>query len=204
MWVLAERCRAKAVHAFHPTHSNACTTAPTAGVGVASASVTDVDASTQALTLTFTGGALTPVTVQLPKGGSGAPAGAPLQPAPATVLYLASAWIASWNNGNEPNYRGQIGGRKGADDRCRLSAVKPAGYNYQYRAVLSINATDTVANFATNYGLNTGAHGAVHVGMHAHDCAYDCMPCASHKNRCCTASHKQGFLAPCLPNMDCW
>lgn len=124
----------------------------TAGIGIANMTIVDVDASTQALTLTFTGGALAPLTIQLPKAGSTTTGAAPL-PAPATVVYYAAAW-SNGQMGPYHVYKGKIGGRVGADARCRASTTKPTGYAYQYRAVLSFDATDTIGSMPGNFGLD--------------------------------------------------
>jgi hypothetical protein len=62
------------------------------------------------------------------------------------VLYQANNAIAIAG--------GSIGGRTGADTLCQSASNKPAGYS-NYRAFISVNATDEIRDMPTNYGVPT-------------------------------------------------
>ena len=51
-------------------------------------------------------------------------------------------------------YTGNLGGRSGADEKCRNSALKPGGYS-NYHAFLSVTSDDEIRDMPTNYGVPT-------------------------------------------------
>ncbi len=62
------------------------------------------------------------------------------------VLYQANNAVAITG--------GAIGGRAGADTLCQSASNKPAGYS-NYRAFISVSATDEIRDMPANYGVPT-------------------------------------------------
>jgi hypothetical protein len=74
-------------------------------------------------------------------------------PSPAAAQSVG-ARIILYQASDGAGFDGNLGGRAGADALCAASANRPAGYS-NYRALISVSATDEIRDMPTNYGLPT-------------------------------------------------
>jgi len=75
----------------------------------------------------------------------------------AAQIYQTQASLAAGNivmYTDNVGHNGNLGGRAGADAICAGMAGKPSGFA-KYKAFISVDAADTIANMPANYGIST-------------------------------------------------
>lgn len=70
------------------------------------------------------------------------------------TVQLSEGKIVLYQANSAMGISGAIGGRTGADTLCQNAGNKPVGYS-NYRAFISVSATDEIRDMPTNYGVPT-------------------------------------------------